>query len=322
MALAYTFTFDNPTYLWYLLSIPLLIYTHFYLLRHSKQKAIVFANFDAIRRVTGEKLITKNLTVLILRVVLIACIIFAVAGTTFWYKGLVNKNDFVIAIDTSASMTAQDIPPSRLDAAKDYATGLINGMDSKSQIAILSFSGVTFIESNPIDNKGTLVKIIENLQPSPTGGTDIPGAIITGTNMLLGSEQGKTIIIITDGSNTVSAFISDSLKNSLDYAKRNQVVVHTIGIGSESGPIGYLPQFYNISAVYNEGTLFQIANATNGRYIHVNSADEIAAAKEEIEKESEEAMIPVRLDYGLMLVVLTVLFAEWGLVSTRFKRIP
>jgi Ca-activated chloride channel homolog len=320
--MAVEFTFDNPTYLWYLLSLPLLAYTHFYLLRHTKQKAIRFANFDAIRRVTGEKLLTKNLSVLFLRLLLIACLIFAVAGTTFWYKGLVNDNDFVIAIDTSASMTAQDIKPTRLGAAKEYAIDFVKTLDSKSDIAIISFSGVTFIESNPISNKDTLVKTIESLQASATGGTDIPGAVITGTNMLLASPQGKTIIIITDGSNTVSAFITESVKNSLDYAIKNKVVIHTIGIGSDSGPIGYLPQYYNISAVYNAGTLFEISNATYGKYIHVNNNQDLEDAKAEIARQAKEAMIPVRLDYGLMLIVLMILFAEWGLISTKYKRIP
>jgi Ca-activated chloride channel homolog len=318
----FEFTFDNPTYLWYLLSIPLLVYTHFYVLRHSRQKAIKFANFDAIQRVTGEKLITKNWMVLITRMLLIGCLIFAVAGTTFWYKGAVNENDFVIAIDTSASMMAQDVYPNRLEAAKQYSIDMIKSIESQSNFAILSFAGTTFIETTLIDNKDTLTKTIELMESSQTGGTDIPGALITGTNMLLASPKGKTIIIITDGSSTVSSFMTDSLKNALDYANKNQIVVHAIGIGSETGPLGYLPQFYNITSVYNENTLFEISNATNGKYFHVNSNADLDEAKRIISAESNQAMIPVRLDYGLMLIALVILFIEWGFISSRYKRIP
>ncbi|MBN2142710.1 VWA domain-containing protein [Candidatus Woesearchaeota archaeon] len=315
-------TFDNPVYLWYLVALPLFIYTHFFLLHNSRQKAMKFANFDAIKRVTGKDLMTKNWIILIIRIVLLACIILAVAGTTFWYSGTVNQNDFVIAIDTSASMTAQDIEPTRLDAAKKYATELINGVDAKSSYALLSFAGTTFIETNLIDDKKTVIKTIELLDTSATGGTDIPGAIITGTNMLLASEQGKTIIIITDGSSTVSAFLTESLQNALEYAKKNHVIIHSIGIGSETGPIGYLPEYYNISAIYNEDTLFKISNETNGKYVQVFTNDDLEKAKAEIEQNVDKAMIPVRLSYGLMLVVLTALFLEWGLISTRYRRIP
>ncbi|MBN1792595.1 VWA domain-containing protein [Candidatus Woesearchaeota archaeon] len=315
-------TFDNPMYLWYLLSIPLLVYTHFYLLKHTRQKAMKFANFDAIKRVTGEKLITKNWIVLIIRLSIISCIILAVAGTTVWYDGEVSQNDFVIAIDTSASMTAQDINPTRLEAAKAYSADMVKSLKTKSNFALLSFAGTTFIETNLIDNKDTIVKTIETLEPSQTGGTDIPGALITGTNMLLASPKGKTIVIITDGSNTVSAFLAESLQNALDYAKKNHVVIHSIGIGSETGPIGYLPEYYNISAVFNENTLLKLANETNGKYIHAFTNEDLDRAKIEIEKDASKAMIPIHLNYGLMLIALLALFLEWGLISTRYRRIP
>jgi len=315
-------TFDNPIYLWYLLSIPLLIYTHFYLLRHTKAKAMKFANFEALKRVTGERLITKNIIILIIRVLILTCIIIAASGAVFWYEGRVNENDFVIAIDISASMAAQDVEPTRLEAAKRAASDFINNLKSKSSIGIVSFSGTTFIDSVLIDNKDSLKKTIENIDIAKVGGTDIAGAIITSTNLLLNSDKGKTIVMISDGSNTAGAFIEDSIKNSIDYASKNHVVVHTIGVGSETGPIGYLPEYYNISAVYNENVLKQISNQTNGYYFKAMNQDELKQAYKDISKAAKKGFIPVKLSYGLMLVALILLFLEWGLISTRFRRIP
>ena len=60
-------TFENPIYLWYLLSIPLLIYTHFFLLRRSKAVAMKFANFEALKRVTGGMILSRNVNLLVLR---------------------------------------------------------------------------------------------------------------------------------------------------------------------------------------------------------------------------------------------------------------
>jgi len=315
-------TFDNPLYLWYLLSIPFLIYSHFYLLKHTKQKAMKFANFDALKRVTGEKLITKNIILLILRSILLTCIILAVSGMTIWYSGLVNQNDFIIAIDVSASMGAQDIQPNRLEAAKSYAKEIIDNLKTVSNIGVVTFSGTTFIDSAPINNKDTLKKTIDAIELSKAGGTDIAGALITSTNMLQSSAKGKTIIIMTDGSNTVGAFISDSVKNALDYAKKNHIIVHAIGIGSESGPIGYLPQYYNVSAIYNENTLLDITNQTGGEYFRVIENADLREAEDKMEEASTKAMIPIRMSYGLMLIVLLLLFVEWGLINTRFRRIP
>ncbi|MBN2459030.1 VWA domain-containing protein [Candidatus Woesearchaeota archaeon] len=315
-------TFENPIFLWYLLSIPLLIYTHFYLFRHSKLKAMQFANFEALKRVTGERLITKNITILIIRVVALACIIMAATGAILWYEGMVSDNDFVIAIDSSASMTAQDIPPTRFEAAKNTATNFVNGLKSKSNIGIISFAGTTMIESTLIDNKESIRKTLENMEIAETGGTDIAGAVITGTNILLGSEKGKTIILITDGSNTVGAFIENSVKNSIQYAQKNQVIVHSIGIGTDTGPIGYLPEYYNISAVYDENTLMQISNSTGGYYFKAVDEAGLETAYNEISKSAQKGFISVKLSHGLILVTLFLLFLEWGLISTRFRRIP
>ena len=45
----------NPYYLWFLVSIPLLVFSHFTLLKYNQYKALKFANFEAIRRVTGKR---------------------------------------------------------------------------------------------------------------------------------------------------------------------------------------------------------------------------------------------------------------------------
>lgn len=315
-------SFEDPVYLWYLLSIPLIIYTHFYLLKRSRAKAMKFANFEAIKRVTGQRLMTRNIGILIIRLITIICVIFAASGAVYWHEGKVNNNDFVIAVDTSASMTAQDIPPTRLDAAKKTAIDFVKSIKSSSEIGILSFAGTTFIESTLIDKKDSLVKTINNMQVSTTGGTDIAGAIITGTNLLIASEKGKVIILITDGSNTLGAFMQDSIENSVDYASKSHVIVHTIGVGSESGPIGYLPEYYNISAVYGEETLFKISNSTGGFYYKALNTAELEEAYKKISEAATKSIVPTELSPGLMLIVLVLLFIEWGLINTKFRKLP
>jgi Ca-activated chloride channel homolog len=317
-----SFSFDSPIYLWYLLSIPLLIYSHFYLLKHTKSKAIRFANFEALKRVSEGKMLTKNIMPLVIRIFVLLCVILAASGTTIWHQGKVNENDFIIAIDTSASMAAQDVLPTRFDAAKKTAIDFINNMKSRSNMGVVSFSGITFIDSMLIGNKETLRKTIESLQITKTGGTDIAGAIITSTNMLLASNKGRTMVLITDGSNTVGAFISNSIDNAVNYASANHVVIHTIGIGSEGGPIGYLPEYYNISAVYNQGVLIDISNKTQGLYYEAVNNTELDRAYAQISAAAETSLVPLKLSGGLMLVALLLLFVEWGLMNTRFRKIP
>lgn len=316
-------TFTNPTNLWFILSIPLMAATHFYLLKHSKRKAMKFANFEAIKRITGKKLITKNLTVLITRILILLLVVMGVSGATFWYEGDSNNANFVLAIDTSASMSAEDLVPTRLEAAKLYATQFVDILESDAEIGVVTFAGVTFINQVMIKSKVEVKRAIEGLEIVHSGGTDIPGAIITSTNLLAASDKGKTIIMITDGSSTIGTFLEDSIDKSIAYAQDNHVIIHTIGTGIDSEePIGYIPEYYNISTVYNEKNLKKISNKTAGTYYHAVDNEKLLEAFRDISADSERANLSVNLTPGLMLLATLLLFLEWGLISTRFRSIP
>lgn len=315
-------TFQQPQYLWFLFAIPFLIITHFFLLRYTKRKAMKFANFVALKRVTGERLITKNYTILILRIAIIACAILAVSQTIVWYQGTTNQNEYVITIDTSSSMTAEDVQPTRLDAAKTYGQEFIDALDSQTRVGVVSFSGVTFIEQTMTLNKNDAKQALANIDISAAG-TDIPGAIITATNLLATSDRGRAIILLTDGSNTIEDFNSKSIQRAITYANVNHVKVYTVGIGTiDTAPIGYLPTYYNISASYNADNLEYIANATGGQYYHATDEKALEQAYKDIKAADKVSTLSKDLTVGLMLICLLLIMVEWGLINTRFRTLP
>jgi Ca-activated chloride channel family protein len=315
-------TFTHPEYLWYLLSVPLLVVSHFAFLKYSKRKALRFANFYALKKVSDQKILTKNHLVLIMRIFILIFMILAISGTIIWYKGYTNNNDYVIAIDISASMTAQDFPPTRLEAAKDFSIQFIDKVRSDSLIGVVSFTGGAFIEAIPTRQFGKVQDTIKDLEIAHAGGTNIADAIVTSTNLLLNSEKGKTIILITDGSNTAAYFTKNPITEGIRYAQQNKVTIYTIGLGSNIGPIGYLPEYYNVSAVYDENNLFRMANETGGKYYDAKNPAELGAAYSDILSESQQAYIKVDMGLGLMIIALALVFIEWGMISTRFRSIP
>jgi len=281
-----------------------------------------FANFDALKRVTAGAIITKNLSVLLLRTLILVLLIFAAAGTIFWYEGESNENDFVVAIDVSASMSAQDIEPTRLEAAKQEAITFVDNLQSQGKIGLVSFGGVSIVENTLSESKRIVQTNINELELQESGGTDIAGAIITSTNLLLESEKGKIIILLTDGSNTAGALIDNAVERAIDYAKDKRIKIHTIGFGTTTGPIGYLPTTYNVSAIYNEGNLLLIANQTNASFYRAKNQGELRNAYQEISNQSAKGILHIDLSYALLLIALLLIFVEWGLINTRFRRIP
>lgn len=315
-------TFENPQYLWFLFAVPFLFVTHFFLLRHTRRKAMKFANFVALKRVTGERLITKNYTILLIRILVIVCAILAVAQTAVWHEGETNENDYIITLDTSASMTAEDMLPTRLDAAKEYGQDFIDELDANTKVGLVSFSGVTFIEEPLTLKRNDLSTSLERIDATASG-TDIPGAIITSTNMLSATERGRAIILISDGSNTIETFTSRSVQRAVNYAKLYHVKVYTIGVGTPNPtPLGYLPQYYNVSASYNDETLMYIANETGGKYYAASDAQALSDAYADIKAADKVSTIKTDLTVGLMLLCLLLIMIEWGLINTRFRTLP
>jgi Ca-activated chloride channel family protein len=302
--------------------VPLLIVTHYAFLKYTRRKAIKFANFQALKRVSNSHILTKNYTVLTMRVIIIICLVLAIVGTTLWYKGKSSNNDFIIAIDTSSSMTSQDFSPTRLEAAKQYTKTLVDNIDPAANIGIISFAGSSFIEHLPDKDKTAIKDAVSNILIAQEGGTDIAGAMVTATNMLINSKNGKSMVIITDGSNTVSFFNKDPIGEGIAYAKRNNIIVYTIGLGTNGGPIGYLPEYYNISSVYDADTLIRIANETGGKYYYAQNNTELEATFEGILSNTKEAYIPLPLDMIMAILAFLLILIEWGMISTRFRSIP
>ncbi len=315
------FTFERPEFLWLLFAIPLFIISHFYFLKKSRSKAMKFANFEALKRVSGDKFLTKNMTHLFLRVALVFFLIVAASGATFWYRGMVSEVDFVIALDSSPSMTSQDVFPSRFDEAKRIASDFIGSLGTRTSIGLVSYSGVSFVKSPLTESRLEIREALRSSEVMRSGGTDMPGAIITSTNLLAGSERSKAILIISDGITTIDVFVGGSVREALTYARNNNVVIYTIGIGTDSGPVGFLPEYYNITIGFNEEILEFIAEETGGFYLYSPSATELEEAFNFIEGDAFEAYVDLELFFPALLVVLILVFLEWGLANTLFRRV-
>jgi Ca-activated chloride channel family protein len=308
-------TFLNIHFLWALFAIPLMVALHFYLLKYTRRRAVLFANFDALKRVTGSMVLSKNITILITRVLIILFLTLSAAGMTIWTEGPGSDFNYVIAVDSSSSMLADDFTPNRLAVAKDTAVDFVQALNADVNIGVVSFSGISKVETALNNDRGAVEEVITNLETSSTGGTDISGAIATSVNILMTEyDKARGIVLLTDGQHTVGGPIEEGI----NYAAQNHVSVHTIGIATEKGGAFELTQ---LLSTIDEATLQKISDNTGGSFFRVGSKGEMAKAFSEIVTLSEQN-IPHQLRLIFLVVGLLLLFAEWTLLSTRFKMLP
>ena len=316
-----TLIFNNPVYLWLLISIPLLILTHFFVLGYLKRRAVKFANFEAIKRVTGAKFelknvrtISKNQFLLIIRVFVLLLLILSVAGPVLWYSGQSSEFDFVIAIDASSSMLADDLKPYRLDAARKASSLFVQSLKARTMVGVVSFAGTSFVEQDLTSNLKNAEETINSIKIKRVGGTDIGSAITTSSNLLLGEENARVIILLTDGQSTVGMPVDEAI----DYANKNYITVNTIGIGTEEG--GTFIKGDLVSKL-DEPTLIKIAQKTMGKYYKAENEEELSTAFDSISSSAEEK-IPLNLSMGFMMIALALLFVEWGMINTKYRTLP
>lgn len=314
-------TFYNPAYLYLLVAIPLIIITHFFMLRHLRTRAWKFANFEAIKRVTGATpatknsfLLSKNYLLLLIKVFILLAMILSIAGPVWWYIGEATDRNFVLAIDASSSMLADDFDPNRFVVAKKTAIAFLDGIAGRTKVGLVSFAGTAFAESQLTESKADVQQIIADMPIKRIGGTDLGDAIVTSVNILLTDDKPKTLILLTDGQSTTGT----GLLEGIEYAIDNGVSIFTIGVATEEGG-----SFLRIEAIstLDEDTLIRIAELTNGRYFAVSDEDQLNAAFTSISSATQQ-QLSLDLQFPFMLLALALIFVEWGLINTKYRTLP
>lgn len=314
--------FANPEYLWILVLVPILIFVHFLTLKQSKAAVIRFANFEAIERVSkGEFLGTpyrgilknKDMGLLSLRALIYCLLILSAAGTSILYQGTASNFDYVLAIDTSSSMLANDLIPSRLDAAKAAAEQFTSIMPPRSNVGIVTFASTSIIELRPTSDLQQIKDAISNIDLQETGGTAIGDAIITSTN-LFSLNKSRIIILLTDGQN--NAGVNPDV--AVEYARQNNAAVYAIGVATKKG--GNVSAL-NLISKLDEGLLKRISEETSGRFFVVDTTENLAGAFREIAS-STKKQLSMGISWLLLIGAIVLLGFEWILINTIYKTIP
>mgnify|MGYP006272931527 CR=1 FL=1 len=307
--------FSDPEFLRLFIVIPIIIAFHFFSINYKKRRAVSFANFEAIERVTGTELISKNIVLLVLNLIITSTLIFSAAGMTIWYTEPVSTYNYVIGIDSSNSMTTDDFSPDRLTVAKTTAIDFVSFLPRTTNVGVISFSGSGFIEQMPTTDLSKAISAIEGISVKSIGGTDISEAVITGTNILsvLEDTRTKSVIILTDGQ--INA--GPELKEVIDYAKNHRVVVNAIGLGTLEGGTFSSGGFSKI----DQSTLKSLAYNTGGSFFLANDSQAIRDAYLEI-IEPTPRNIPHNIS-GLLVIFTVFLFVvNWWLANMRYEGLP
>ena len=179
---------------------------------------------------------------LLLQLLLIAMLIFTLVRPGWKGTELVG-NRLIFMLDTSASMNATDVQPTRLDSAKRQAAALVEQMKPGDVAMVISFSNVAKVEQTFTDNRRLLRQKIELIAPTnrssdlsealrAASGLANPGQTGDPNNPLdtqTAEAQPATMYLLTDGGFTaVPNFRLGNLE--AEYVKISSATPRNVGI--------------------------------------------------------------------------------------------
>lgn len=309
-------TFSNPLFLWFIGFIPLLVSVHFYSLHFAHQNALRFANFSALKKVVTTKPVAQNnYLILVLRVLSLVLFTLAASGVTLHYVAPAPHYDFVVALDTSNSMLAQDVAPSRLSAAKSALTSWLSTLPQGATVGIVGFSSLASVAALPSNNTSSLGQGISAIAPGKSEGRATCEALRLSANTFQNSSAPNAIILISDGKSNSGCLLSEGI----DYANQMEITVFSIGVGTARG--GTIEYIDSLVYTLDDSDLRAAAELTGGNYSHAETEGQISSALMSLNGTAARKL-SLPLDKYAMLAAFLLVFIDWGLSATKYRAIP
>ncbi|HSJ58063.1 MAG TPA: VWA domain-containing protein [Anaerolineae bacterium] len=304
-----------PGFLLLLGVVPLLVATYVWVLRRRRRPAVRYSSLVLIREaLPGQSRLRRHLPFALFLVALISLVV-ALARPVSIVAVPVGRATVMLAMDVSRSMCSIDVPPNRLETAKDAALSFIARQEAGTQIGLVAFAGYAELIQMPTGDQEILedavrslitgrrtavgsailkaLSAIAEIDPSVApvvtpGPGSAPG--VEPTPVPRGAYAPSIIVLLTDGASNQGPLPLDAAQEAADRGIR----VYTIGYGTaEGGPMecgdGFSRGMYGDSPYggggggggggfrrgIDEDTLIAVADMTGGEYYSAESADEL-----------------------------------------------
>lgn len=306
-----------------LLLLPLLLAV-LYLVRQRRRQAYVvrFTDPDLIDTVAPRRPGLRRHAVAAVYLAATALLVVAATRPALATE-VANEPTVVLAFDTSISMEATDVAPSRMVAAQEAAHRFIQVVPAGVRVGLVAFDQAARVVIPPTTSKTVLDRAIDRL--SLGQGTAIGEAIYTSLDVLasdvdesdLADAQGTgSIVLMSDGDTTVGRPDDEAARE----AQRRGVRVSTVAFGTDHGSV--VVDFVPVPVPVDRAALRAIAETTGGKVFAAESAQEIVSVFEDIGEGVGTRTEPREITDGLALAALmAAALAAIGSLAW-FARIP
>lgn len=140
--------------------------------------------------------------------------------------------NLIIALDSSRSMLASDLKPTRFDRSRLELKSWLDILEG-DRIGLVVFSGKARVQCPLTTDYSAFKLILDEMDVGilEDGGTSLYAAVKSALDAFLQSDTGERyLLIVTDGETH-----DDKLDNAIELAKRHNIKIFTVGLGTREG---------------------------------------------------------------------------------------
>ena len=290
-------TFIWPVILLLLLFIPLLVVLYITLQRRRRRSLARYGNLGLVQDAAGQRLGMRRHIPPALFAIGLTILTIALARPQATLSLPKVEGTVILAFDVSGSMAAEDMKPTRMEAAKSAARDFVQRQPSTVQIGIVAFSDSGFSVQAPTNDKESVLASINRL--SPQRGTALANGILASLNAIAADRSGPTqrqysnltptptptptpvpkgtytsavIVLLTDGENNQNPNPLAAAQAAADRGVR----IYTVGIGSAAGTTLHVNGF-TVHTQLDEELLQQVSQMTEGAYYNADDQQNLQA---------------------------------------------
>ena len=175
-------SFMWPNMLWLLAIVPVLVLLYWWLLRRKKKAAVSYANLAIVRDAIGHGQKFRRHVPPVLFLGALTLMIAAVARPTAVVTLPFSQQTVILAIDVSLSMRADDVEPSRMEAAQAAAKAFVEDQPRDTRIGVVSFAGTASVVQPPTQTREDIIAAIDRFKLQR--GTAVGSGILVSLSVL------------------------------------------------------------------------------------------------------------------------------------------
>ena len=283
-------SFVWPAALASLALVPLLAAAYVLVQRLRNRYAVRFTNVDLLANVVERSPGWRRHVPPALALAALAALLLALARPQATVAVPRDDASIALALDVSGSMMATDVPPTRLEAAKDAAATFLDALPERFKVGLVSFSVTATSLAEPTEDREEIRRLVEELEPHT--GTAIGDAIATALDLAptdgddetatADDDEGRprfAILLLSDGATGIST------DEAIELAQEAGVAIYTVALGTDEGTVevpNQLGELQTVDVAPDRETLREIAGHTGGRYFDAPTEEDLKAVYEEI----------------------------------------